>query len=1098
MKKKGLKVLALLLMCTMITGVLASCGNSKETEEKPQSSSEGTNSETDLSAIQDWDGVVAASRGQNSGNAKLVGSGISVVKDESQGSYVLRLEGKDGYLELPGDIWANVTDGFTIAYQYKADADASDNAKVFQTNICGYGVGDTFWYDAPEISLTVGGTFRNYIGGRTINGVYNALSTYNNGVGADDKAYAEPNGHKVRYEAKIGVFEKEVWNQVVIAVSSADVVIYVNGEAQNLSKTTATDDLQSALEYLFGSFVGGENLISKYVNTSIGNSVYADTPNYKGCVDNIQIYHRTLAESEVTNLPEDVTYMWNFEEDTISVPEGVGEETDLAKYMGKTELTEVKELATVSPDEKTKVQIWKDTDGSYYYSVTDGEQIIIETSKLGMELSEGDLTKALTLYADSVKKQEINETYSLFTGPSDEAANHCNETTFVLQNEAGSFTFAVRAYDDGIAYRYLDVTAGKDASVEVTDELSEVILPKNSTTWAFQLNATYEGEYIKRTGNQLKALSQTLSTPMLANVGEYWVLLTEAAAFNNDGQYCTSALKTESGSLNLNWTFGLKRDPAKESVGELDSPGHLNITEVNTINGFDTPWRVAVISEDLNEFTNSSIIIDLNPSADEELFADTSYINPGKVAWSWWSEDSAQGDYNKHVEYIDFASQNGWEYVCLDAGWRAFEDRLDELCAYAAGKNVGIFVWINYRDMTELEDLEYLFAKWKTAGVVGLKTDYFESDEPKVLKVMENVAVCSAKNQLMVLYHGCIRPGGECRTYPNILSTEAVQGEEWHKWFNYPTVANCLMYPFSRNICGSMDYTPVATKVGSNDATYGFGLAQTIVYESALQHFAYAASAYKNYAGLALLNHIPTEWNESKLVEGYPGEYVTYARRNGDNWFIGTMTLEERTIEISLDFLGDGTYNAYVYGDDESASKLVYEVKEVSKSDTLTINLCANGGAAVMITKGTIDTSVGENEAFNNPDYIYYEAESKENTLGGTAVIASSAFCSGSQKVGYVGNGAANTLTFNNIHVDKAGTYKLVLFYCSGENRKVQLTVNGATDYMLESLYSGDYVHPATAEISIELEAGDNTITLSNASYYAPDIDMIAISKEAE
>ena len=1091
MKRKYFKRVAMTMVCILTAGMIASCSCSKESEKTDDTKDQA------LPQLSSWNGVKIKSEGSKDGEVVISGSGISVAEDSGLESNVIKLEGKDGYLELPENIWSSVKDEFTISYRYKADTDCPDNANVFQTNICGYGVGDTYWRDAPEISLTMGGTIRAYVGGRTIDGVYNPNSTYNNGVGDDDKAYSEPNGHKTRYSGTIEAFEKDKWNQVIISVSKSELHIYVNGTEKTITKETQTDEISSTLEYLFGTYESGENVLLKYVNTSIGNSVYSDVPNFKGSVDYICVYNRALKDDEISSLPKDADYIWNFNTKDIVV-ENNNQTSDLSKYMGETALTEVSELTTASPDGKTKIQIWNDSKGSYYYSVIDGEQVIIESSIIGMDLTEGNLWEGLSYEENSKQTKEINETYSIITGSSSTAKNHCNETSFILKNDKGSFTFVLRAYNDGIGYRYTDVKTGDKDSITVSDEKSEVILPKSGTTWAFQLNATYEGEYIKRTSGQLEALSQTLSTPMLANIGNYWVLLTEAAAFNNDGQYCTSGLKTEKGSVNLLWTFGLKRDPNKEATGELDSPGHLNITEVNTVNGFTTPWRVAVISDNLEEFSNSSIIGNFNPEPDKDLFADTSYIKPGKVAWSWWSEGDVQGDYNKHIEYIDFAAENGWEYVCLDAGWRAFENKISEMCQYAENKGVGLFVWVNYRDIKDKSNMEKLFAEWKAAGVVGLKTDYFESDTGDVLKVMQDTAICCAENKLMVLFHGSVRPGGEYRTYPNVLTMESVQGEEWHKWFAYPTIENCLMYTFTRNICGSMDYTPVGTKVGSNEATYGFGLAQTIVYESALQHFAYSASSYKSYSGLALLNNIPVTWDESKLVEGYPGEYVTYARRNGDNWFIGSMTSESRKVTISLDFLDEGTYNAYVYEDNEDGSQLIHSEKTVSKSDKLELELCANGGAAVMITKDTIDTSIGESEEFNNPKDNYFEAESKLNTLSGAAVTAGSAFCSGSQKVGYVGNGAGNTLTFNNINVDKDGTYKFKLYYCCGEDRKVTITVNGSKEYTLEKLNSGDYVHTNVAEIEIKLNKGNNTIMLSNPSYYAPDIDRIAISKEAK
>lgn len=756
-------------------------------------------------------------------------------------------------------------------------------------------------------------------------------------------------------------------------------------------------------------------------------------------------------------------------------------------------ITEMEQLHTASPDGNTVVRFWADEDGFWSYSVTDRDRKIIDRSHIGMVMQEGNLFRGLSLVEDSVEIKEIQETYELFTGYNEVMENHCNVTSFVLKNDQGSFRLEVRVHDDGFAYRYLDVMAGDGERVTVLTEKSEVALPMNIRTWSFGLNGTYEGTYEKRDYSQLRSLSQKLCTPVLVKIGETWMLLTEAGALNNDGQYCTSALQTKSGSVTLNWCFGLRRDPAREAKGEVDSPGHLDIKTLETVNGFDTPWRVAVIADDLNELINTSLISDLNPPADEELFADIGYIKPGKVAWSWWAEGSYTGVYDKHIEYIDFAAENGWEHICMDADWRNFEGRLAEICDYARDKGVGVFVWVNYRDLKDKDAMEALVAKWAEAGVAGLKTDYFESDEPSVLQVMQNVAECCAKNRLMVLYHGCIRPGGECRTYPNILSTEAVLGEEFHKWSEAPTVANCMMYPFTRNICGSMDYTPTGTKVDS-EATYGFCLAQTIVYESALQHFAYAAAAYRNYNGLALLNHIPTTWDETLLLDGFPGEYVTIARRNGENWFVGSMTGEARTVEFALDFLGDGNYNAYIYENRLDDTGLELRELIVTKEDRIVLELTKGSGAAMMITKETIDTTVGENKEMNPQGYVFYEAESFDNILTGAAGRAGGSFCSGGQKVGYVGH-VGNNLTFPKITVDETGTYRLLLYYCSGENRKATLTVNGEKQYQLENLNSGDYSRPAVAEVRVELKAGTNTLEISNPTAYAPDIDRIGISE---
>ncbi len=1100
-KKTGIRKALAVLLCIIMTAGIAGCGGNREEETKKDNNKDNdkeNNISVELPELQSWNNVTVKNSKGADGDAVLIDEGISIVYDKTLGKNVLKLDKGTGYLKLPQDIWKDAEGGFTVSFKVKPDSDTDSDSRIFQTNLCGYGVGDTVWHDAPEISITPGGSIRVYVGGRTINGTYSPNATYNNGGSGDNKSYAEPGGHKTRYNGAVNALSSEKWTEITISVSSSEFNVYIDGKKADIKVNEADEgDIASTLEYLFGAYEGGERILKQYVNSSIGNSVYSDTKNYKGLVGDITIYKEALSEKEAASLPDNAEYSWDFDtKDLVYEETGKEQASDLTKYMGEVSLEEVSVLKTQSPDGKNVVRIWKDEKGAFYYSITAGDTVISESAAIGMELENGKLREGLRLDENNVSVKAVNETYDIITGANAKADNNCNETRFTLKNDSGSFDFVVRAFDDGVSYKYENVSVGTGEKVTVLNELSEIIMPVSTAVWSFNLNATYEGEYVKRTGNQMEALNALLSTPMLANQGNYWMLITEANVFNNNGDFCSSALKTESGKRNLNWSFGLDRDPNKEAAGELDSPGHINITKVETRNGFATPWRVVVISDNLEKFCESAIIANLNPEADKELFGDTSWIKPGKVAWSWWSEDAEQGNYDKHVEYIDFAAENGWEYVCMDAYWRKFEDRLPEICAYAKEKGVGVFVWVNYRDIKNYDDMDALFSKWKEAGVAGLKTDYFESDSQDVLNVMEQAAICSAKHQLMILYHGCVRPGGEYRTYPNILSTEAVQGEEWHKWNAYPTVENCLLYPFSRNICGSMDYTPVATKVGSNESTYGFGIAMPVVYESGLQHLAYAASSYKSYNGLSFLNNLAVTWDESKLIEGYPGEYVTYARRNKDNWYIGAMTKEKRTAEIKLDFLGDGEYNAYIYKDNEDGTQLVIEKKKVTGNDTLSFDLLDAGGVAAIITRNEIDTDVAESENMNNPNYTYYEAEGRDNTLSGAAVLQSSAFCSGSQKVGYVGNGTNNTLTFNKIRADKDGVYKLLLYYCCGEDRKVVLTVNGDKSYEMTGLNSGDYVHTSVKEIEIELKAGENTIKLSNDTYFAPDIDRIAISKE--
>ena len=1090
MKRSKKSIIFLLIAATIFSLCTAGCnrndGTGTTAPDQPQA-------DTPIE-LDNWDGVSVASIGNNTDTAVLTGSGIRIVYEEALQTNVLSIS-DGGYLELPEGIFSAASQGFSVALRVKPAADCADGANILQFNPCGYGVGDKFWRDAPEISIKRNLDTTLYIGGRTINGVFNASATYNNGIaGADDLAYAEPGGHKTRYAAKTDdALTADGWNEIVLTVSPTGYAFYINGKAAQMEDTVNGSDIASSLEYLFS-----DGILQTYVINSIGNSVYSDTADFSGQVDNIALFNRVLTAEEIAGYWDlDADYKWDFSNATVNT-EGSRYVSDMDKYLEKTDVTDVQlGTAMTSPDGELKVTLKQDAQGQHYIAVLRGETVLIENSKIGLTLAQTDLSTGLSVNVASVSSAKIYETFEILTGSRTTVVNSCNEYVIPFAKDGASFDLVVRVYDDGFAYKYEEVTVPNGDSVTVTDESSEIILPDSANVWAFELNGTYEGEYVKRTIRELQAANSLLSTPMLAQVNGHYIMISEGGVFNNDGEYASSGLQTSPGSKQLIWTFGLARDPAHESTGDLDSPGHIRIQEVETVNGFSTPWRAAVISDDVNAFCTSDLIACLNDAPDPELYADTSYIEAGKVAWSWWAEDSKQGNYSKHIEYIDFAAENGWDSVCLDAGWRAFENRLAELCDYADEKGIKIFVWINYRDMKDLQTMDDLFKKWSEAGAAGLKTDYFESDEAKVLLNMQWVAETAAKYRMMVLYHGCVRPAGEYRTYPNVLTMEAVQGEEWHKWFSYPTVENCLMYPFTRNICGSMDYTPTGAPT-SNGETSGFAIAKTVVYQSALQHFANAAAVYERFNGLSLLNHIPTVWDDTTVYDGAPGKFISMMRQNGDEYYLGAMTLNQRTVTYTLDFLGGGTYTAYIYADNADGSALEITCQSVKKGDTLSFDLLANGGVAVMITKAEIDLDVYQMPDTDNENYTYYEAESPNNTLSGTAVTATATLCSGGKKVGYVGYGVNNTLTFNGITVEEAGTYEIILFYCSGENRRVTVTVNGADSQELTGLNSGSWNSYACVSFTVTLQAGENTITLSNPSYYAPDIDRIAVSKAAQ
>ena len=646
----------------------------------------------------------------------------------------------------------------------------------------------------------------------------------------------------------------------------------------------------------------------------------------------------------------------------ITVPESQPETVD-----GKEKITD---LTTYSRDGKNLFNLWTNNDGRLYYNVVCDGKTIIDISSMGLVLSDTDLSRGLSYEKGSSKVYEMFEEYETMTLSAATATNHCQERVVKFTNVDGaSFELVIRVYDDGVAYRYTNVTDGDLTMVTCTSELSNVMLPENTkTVWGGWggIN-TYEHDYTETAFSSFVNRNGRYDTPFLVNVDDYWMLVSEAQIYNNHRDFCKSQLKTSSGSRSLEYDFGDGRDetvPIEEQArrnntnNDLVNIAQKTITQVDAFNGFSTPWRAMVISNDFNKFCTSTLISNLNPPPEESEFADVyediSWLKPGKVLWSWWAYGNDQGNYNKHRDYIDMAAEYGFDYVCLDVGWRSFENRLKELCDYAAAKDVGVFCWVNYWELTTEEDIENLFSKWNEAGCIGLKTDYFEGEDQKVLEVMENIAVIAAKYHMMVLYHGCPTPGGEYRTYPNIMTTEAVLGEENRKWSNSPSSKNCLMYPFTRNILGSMDYTPACKEIRNMiGETESFALAKTVVYESSLQHFAAAADEYKNYKGLKFMQDLSTTWDESFVPQGEasPGHYVTFVRRNGEKWYLGSMTAEARTTDFDLNFLEEGeTYIAHI-NESDGSGKLSLRDEEVTSADRLTFSFKNQDGVAIYFEK---------------------------------------------------------------------------------------------------------------------------------------------------
>lgn len=762
-----------------------------------------------------------------------------------------------------------------------------------------------------------------------------------------------------------------------------------------------------------------------------------------------------------------------------------------------TTLTSIPELQSVSPDASLTTKIWKDAKGSYYYSVHKADNlemgIVIEPSKLGLITSTENLSEGFTTDAASVTKVSFDENYTMPFGKHSQLRNNYNELSFPLIKGDSVLTVIVRMYDDGMAFRY-----SLNHGAEVTAEVSEVVFPESGTFWGSMPNATYEYEIGQFNIRDMTLNQFDCSVPLTGHISDkYWILLSEANVFNESDPYCAGFLKTEKGSRALKWRFGNKVNTVK-----MNGP-------------FATPWRAAIIADNLNDMTCSDMILDLNPPS---VIKDTSWIKPGKVAWSWWSSGGDSPiEYHMQKDYIDFASENGWDYVCLDFGWALWDnssEKVKELCEYGASKGIGIYLWYgvnnichyNYTDsfgnhaypyysLLDETTIRREFERIKGLGVKGVKVDYYESDTQDTMKQMYLCMDIAAENKLMVLFHGCTMPHGESRTYPNVVSYEAVYGTEYYKWRDTPSLTNRINYPFNRNVVGSADFTPTGTPIDGINATAGFALSDVVTIESGVQHFAQSAYTYEGSSALPVLNDVPVAWDDMKVLDGYPMQLSVIGRKSGDDWYIGAATIQPRTINIKLSDIitDDAVYNAYIFGDNSDGSAI--EVKTLSgltKDSIITQNLLPNGGCVIKLTRDGMKLTT------HYSNYKFYEAENAQ--LSGFASVTSDKYCSGNTYVGYVGGGRDSYITFTNVTAEKSGEYPLRIYYISGEPRSLKIDVNGKYAAALDGLYANknDWVGIAAVNTNVYLNEGTNTIRLYNDERYAPSIDRIAIVNSAD
>ena len=605
-----------------------------------------------------------------------------------------------------------------------------------------------------------------------------------------------------------------------------------------------------------------------------------------------------------------------------------------------------------------------------YYSINFEGQAAVGESAIGLSVKENPAIGGSPKVAGK-KIRSVNRTVTV---PVPEKRRAVKESFNELElSFEGGYGLIWRAYDNGVAYRWTTALAN---TITISGEQSEINLNARDTIYYPLEEGFYshnERKYIRYQSAELK--SELASLPALvATEKGVRVWLSEADLYDYAGMWLEGA-----NGKGLKAVFPFY--PAKE-VQEKDRD--LRVAEradylAKTNGSRAFPWRVFGLATRDAELLDNQLVYLLS----EETKEDFSWVKPGKVPWDWWNANNVYGvDFKAGVNtatykyYIDFAARYGLEYVILDEGWSKTDDLLTlnpdvdlpELLDYAKMKNVGIILWVLWLPLEK--DLEKVLDEYQKWGVKGIKVDFMQRDDQRIVQFYERTAQAAAKRKMLVDFHGAYKPTGMKRKYPNVITSEGVKGLENSKWSKDITPEHDLMLPFTRMVAGPMDFTPGAMINASerdfqinftrpmSQGTRCHQLAMYVVYESPLQMLADSPSNYlREPQSMEFLAAVPTVWNETIAIDGKIGEYALLARQalNGD-WYIGAMTAAApRELTVDLSFLGSGDYEAHIYEDGANAERMASDFRKstraVRKGDKLNIKMAAGGGFAARLIK---------------------------------------------------------------------------------------------------------------------------------------------------
>ena len=612
--------------------------------------------------------------------------------------------------------------------------------------------------------------------------------------------------------------------------------------------------------------------------------------------------------------------------------------------------------------------------GQLEYRVSASKRAVVDASRLGVRLGDGTELGRHCEVVDT-KTVSIDTAFDQYPGKRRRVVDRATETTVSLR-ELGArpleWQLVVRAYDDGVAFRYRFPVQPGWSQLELAAEMTEFVFPANGLATMLPLEGfttSHENRYERRPVGQVPA-DGLLGLPVLVELpGTGWASVLEANLTDHAGMYLTRGPSANS----LISRLAPRVDDARVAV-RARLP-------------HDSPWRLILVTADARALIDSDTLLKLNAPS---VIRDTSWIRPGKTTFPWWNDfyeagvpfemglNTATAKY-----YIDFCAQHGIPYHSLDgvndlawyggpiapyAGADIVQgiDGLDlrEVIEYAREKGVRLRLWMHWQ--AAQRHMAKAFPLYRAWGIEGVMIDFMDRDDQEMVNFQRALLQLAADNHLTVTFHGVAAPTGLERTFPNLLNSEAVRNLEYDKWDeDGVTPEHDVTVPLTRMLAGPLDYhqgtlrgVPVERFEARVAAPLVIGtpvrmLASYVVLQNHLPMMADYPSAYRAHPLTAVMSAVPDTWDDTRALRARVGEEVIIARRSGDDWWIGAMTdRRARNLEVPLSFLEPGKFRAESYRDDLAAKHgFARETRIVTARDELTLRLAPAGGAFVLLTR---------------------------------------------------------------------------------------------------------------------------------------------------